>query len=440
MAIPSTSHCRSNYPMQVIFAVAKHLTASMLSYQTHTLANGLTVVAHYDAGSPLFSMNIIYRVGSRDEDAGRTGFAHLFEHLMFGGSVNIPRYDEPLQKAGGTNNAFTNSDFTSYYLTLPAANAETAFWLESDRMLGLAFSEKSLEVQRGVVVEEFRQNYLNQPYGDIWLLMRPLAYTIHPYRWPTIGMKPEHIEQAQLDDVRAFFRKYYHPANAVMAVAGSIKPEKVFSLAEKWFGPIPSNEVPDRAVPAEPPQRQPRWKHHEAKVPNSLIVKAWPIPGRHTADYYTADLLSDLLGSGYSSRLFTQLVKKKHLFAEVSAWVSGDEHPGLLIISGKLNNQVSFEQADESIQQVLKQITEQGPLNDEVRKVKNRYITQRAFSLQGVEDKAQTLAESTYYGNTALANETPKHYMAVSGKMMQDFASRYLTATSSNTLYYAVSQ
>jgi len=408
----------------------------MLAYETHTLANGLTVVAHYDVNSPLLSMNIIYRVGSRDEDPERTGFAHLFEHLMFGGSVNIPRYDEPLQMAGGTNNAFTNSDFTSYYLTLPVSNAETAFWLESDRMLGLAFSEKSLEVQRNVVVEEFRQNYLNQPYGDIWLLLKPLAYTTHPYRWPTIGMKPEHIEQANLEDVKKFFKTYYHPSNAVMAVAGSLKPETVFALAEKWFGTVEPGRIPDRKVPQEPMQTEARLLRHKANVPNSMIFKVWPMPERYSDDFFTADLLSDLLGSGQSSRLFYKLVKKQALFAEISASVSGDEHPGLFIISGKLNDGVSFEQAEKAIESELELIRQETPSSQEVNKLKNRFLTQHAFSVQGVGDKAQQLAEGAYFGNTNLANEIDSKYLAVTGQMMNQFACRFLRTETCNTMHY----
>lgn len=408
----------------------------MLAYETHTLANGLTVVAHYDAYSPLLSMNIIYRVGSRDEDPERTGFAHLFEHLMFGGSVNIPRYDEPLQMAGGTNNAFTNSDFTSFYLTLPVSNAETAFWLESDRMLGLAFSEKSLEVQRNVVVEEFRQNYLNQPYGDIWLLLKPLAYTTHPYRWPTIGMKPEHIEQAELTDVRSFHDRFYHPANAVMAVAGKMKPDQVFAMAEKWFGPIESGLKPDRKIPPEPKQTEARWLRHKAKVPNSMIYKVWPMPERHTDEFFTADLLSDLLGSGHSSRLFSKLVKKLSLFAEISASVSGDEHPGLFIISGKLNDGVSFAQAEKAIETELELIRQETPSSQEVNKLKNRFLTQYAFSFHGVGDIAQHLAEGAYFGNTNLANEIDSKYLAVSGQMMNQFACHFLRSETCNTMYY----
>lgn len=412
----------------------------MLAYQTHRLANGLTVVAHYDAGSPLLAMNIIYRVGSRDEDPDKTGFAHLFEHLMFGGSINIPRYDEPLQMAGGTNNAFTNSDYTSYYLTLPAANAETAFWLESDRMLGLAFSEKSLDVQRNVVVEEFRQNYLNQPYGDIWLLLRPLVYKYHPYRWPTIGMKPEHIEQAQLSDVKAFFAKHYHPANAVMAVAGNLTPDKAFTLAEKWFGPISAAPLHDRTIPAEPPQNEPRQLWHEANVPDKVIFKVWHMPGRFSENYFAGDLLSDLLGSGHSSRLYTNLVKRKKLFAEISASVSGDEHPGMFKISGKVHRHVSFETAEQAIDAELERIRQELPDKNEVQKLKNRFITERAFSMQGVTHKAQHLAECTYFGNTSLVNEMDIHYLNVTETMIQEFARRYLTANTCNTMYYAQKQ
>ncbi|MBK9292457.1 MAG: insulinase family protein [Bacteroidetes bacterium] len=412
----------------------------MLAFETHTLPNGLQLVAHYDPHSPLFSMNIIYRVGSRDEDPERTGFAHLFEHLMFGGSLHIPRYDEPLQMAGGTNNAFTNSDFTSYYLTLPAANAETAFWLESDRMLGLAFSEKSLEVQRNVVVEEFRQNYLNQPYGDIWLLIRPLAYKVHPYRWPTIGMHPAHIEGASLEDVKSFFAKHYHPANAVMATAGNLKPDQVFALAEKWFGPIPAAPVPDRSLPAEPPQQEARHLWHQAKVPDKVIYKAWHMPARYTKDYFAGDLLSDLLGSGFSSRLFHKLVRKKMLFSEVNAFVSGDEHPGLFIVSGKIRPGVSMEAAEQAIVSEVEQLGNEAPKSEEFLKIRNRFITQHAFAMQGVAEKAQNLAESTYFGNTNLVNELDHHYLQVKARMLSDFVVRYLNPNNCNTLYYVPKQ
>src|SRR5690554_812885 len=230
----------------------------MVKYNRFILKNGLRVLVHEDPSTPMAVMNILYDVGARDEDEDQTGFAHLFEHLMFGGSVNIPQYDKPLQLVGGENNAFTSNDITNYYITLPAVNLETAFWLESDRMLGLAFNEKSLEVQRNVVCEEFKQRYLNQPYGDAWLRLRPLAYQVHPYRWATIGRALEHIEQARMEDVKAFFAKHYTPENAILAVAGHVRTDDVKQLAEKWFGPISSGERYVRRLPVEPEQLEPR--------------------------------------------------------------------------------------------------------------------------------------------------------------------------------------
>src|SRR6185369_13112206 len=275
----------------------------MIEYNRTTLSNGLTVIVHEDESTPLVTVNILYKVGARDEDPNRTGFAHLFEHLMFGGSVNIPDYDAPLQVAGGDNNAFTNNDITNYYLTLPAQNLETAFWLESDRMLNLAFSEKSLDVQRSVVIEEFKQRYLNQPYGDVWLLLRPLAYQKHPYKWATIGKEISHIEDATMQDVKPFFKKHYNPANAILVVAGDVELEQVKQLCEKWFEPIPSGKKIERKLPAEPKQKEKRTFNTEAKVPANALYKTFHMPGRFHKDYYAVDMLGDILSRGESSRL-----------------------------------------------------------------------------------------------------------------------------------------
>ncbi|MFM8346611.1 MAG: M16 family metallopeptidase, partial [Bacteroidota bacterium] len=286
----------------------------MVNFESFTLSNGLRVLVHEDPSVQIAVMNILYDVGARDEDPGRTGFAHLFEHLMFGGSANIPSYDEPLQLAGGENNAFTSNDITNYYLTVPAANLETGFWLESDRMMSLSFDPKVLDVQQKVVVEEFKQRYLNQPYGDVWLKLRPLAYQVHPYQWATIGKEPAHVEQATMEDVRGFFFRHYLPNNAILAVAGKVTVSQVRELAEKWFAPIPSGQIPARNLPVEPMQQSKRILTVEADVPAHALYKVYHMPGRNHPDYHAADLMSDILGKGQSSRLYRKLVREQEIF------------------------------------------------------------------------------------------------------------------------------
>src|SRR5476651_2360452 len=307
----------------------------MVKFNRFTLDNGLRVLVHEDNTTPMAVVNILYDVGSRDEDPEQTGFAHLFEHLMFGGSANIPSYDEPLQRVGGENNAFTSNDLTNYYITLPSANIETAFWLESDRMLSLAFSKKSLEVQRNVVIEEFKQRYLNQPYGDVWLRLRPMVYKKHPYRWDTIGKTIEHIENAKIGDVKAFFKKHYNPQNAIMIVGGNVDTEQVKQLAEKWFGPIPAGQKYHRDLPQEALQQDERRETVKAKVPLNSLYIAFQMPGRTDEAFHACDLIGDLLSRGNSSRMYKTLVKEKQIFSEVHASMTGSLDTGMFIIDGK---------------------------------------------------------------------------------------------------------
>src|ERR1044071_3521328 len=295
----------------------------MIAFKEFELENGLRVIVHEDRTVQIAVMNILYDVGSRDEQPHKTGFAHLFEHLMFGGSKNIPSYDEPLQLVGGENNAFTNTDITNYYLTVPASNLETGFWLESDRMLSLSFDPKVLEVQRKVVIEEFKQRYLNQPYGDVWLKLRPLAYQSHPYQWATIGKEIAHIEEATMDDVKDFFFAHYLPNNAVLVVAGNVTVDQIKQLSKKWFEPIPAGKKLERKLPLEPKQKGKRILNVEAKVPANALYKAYHMPGRFHADYYATDLLSDILSRGQSSRLYQKLVKEKEIFTSISSFVMG---------------------------------------------------------------------------------------------------------------------
>jgi len=408
----------------------------MIHFEKFTLNNGLRVVVHCDNSTPMAAMSIIYDVGSRDEDPEKTGFAHLFEHLMFGGSVNIPKYDEPLEKAGGINNAYTSNDLTNYYLSLPAPNIETGFWLESDRMYQLAFSEKSLEVQQNVVTEEFRQTHLNQPYGDAWMLLRPLAYTIHPYRWPTIGKEISHIQNAVMEDVRAFYNTYYNPDNAVLAVSGNVTTTLVQQLAEKWFAPIENTGQHRRNLPAEPVQTDPRFLEVEREVPADMIYKAWKMHHRNDPGYYAADLLSDILGNGKSSRLFRRLVMEKKVFTELECYVTGSFDPGLLVISGRPSEGVKIGDAEKAILDEVSILLEEKPENGELQKVKNKVEAHLKFSQMNVLNKAINLAFGEILGDAGLINSEFEKYNAVTKEQILQVAGEVLHPSKCSTMYY----
>lgn len=410
----------------------------MIDYQYFSLSNGLKVYVHEDASTPLAAVNIAYNIGSRDEDENKTGFAHLFEHLMFGGSMHIPSYDEPLQKVGGENNAFTSPDITNYYITLPSQNLETAFWLESDRMMGLSFDPQVLEVQRKVVIEEFKQRYLNQPYGDAWLQLRPLAYKVHPYKWATIGKEISHIENATMEDVKAFFYKYYIPNNAVLVVAGNVKTEDVKALAEKWFGPIPAGKPYQRNLPAEPQQIEKRTKTVYADVPLDAIYKAYHMPQKYTKGYHIADLLSDVIGRGKSSRLYEQLVKKEKMFNSLGAYVTGSLDPGLLVIHGKLNEDVSPEAGEAAIDRVLQEVKETVVGEEELQKVKNQAEATLIFSEVELLNRAMNLAFAALEGDPDYVNREPAIIQQVTALEVQTMANDILIPENCSTLYYKV--
>lgn len=408
----------------------------MVKFNRFTLDNGLRVLVHEDHATPMAVLNILYDVGARDEDPDKTGFAHLFEHLMFGGSVNIPHYDVPLQRVGGENNAFTTNDITNYYITLPVGNIETAFWLESDRMLSLAFSEKSLEVQRNVVIEEFKQRYLNQPYGDVWLKLRPLVYKKHPYRWATIGKELKHIEDARIEDVKAFFKKHYNPQNAIMVVAGNVDTENVKTLAEKWFGPIPAGEKYNRSLPQEPEQHEARRETVTAKVPLNDLYIAFHMPGRLEPGYYELDLISDVLSRGYSSRLYKNLVKDKELFSEIHAYNMGSFDNGMFVIEGKPLEHVGIEQAEAAIWEELEQLKTELVADDELMKVKNKTESTMVFSEMGLLDKAMNLAQFELFGDADMLNHETDKYLAVTAKQIQEQAQKVFRKDNSSTLVY----
>ena len=407
----------------------------MILFKEFELDNGLRVIVHEDPTVQIAVMNILYDVGSRDERPDKTWFAHLFEHLMFGGSKNIPNYDEPLQRVGGENNAFTNTDITNYYLTLPASNIETGFWLESDRMMSLSFDPKVLEVQRKVVIEEFKQRYLNQPYGDVWLKLRPLAYEVHPYQWATIGKDISHIEQATMDDVREFFFKFYVPDNAILVVAGNVTLDQVRALSEKWFGPI-SPGKPQRKLPAEPRQHGKRSLNVQANVPANAFYKAWHMPGRFHNDYYAIDLLSDLLGRGQSSRLYQKLVKEKEIFTSISSFLMGTIDPGLVVVSGRVNNRVELEAAENEVDKVISELRDNHLSDEELNKVKNQAESILEFGEVEVINRAMNLAFAKLSGDANLVNTEAKSIERVTTEDIKRVSNDVLHESNANTLYY----
>jgi zinc protease len=408
----------------------------MIGFSEFTLDNGLKVIVHEDPTVQIAVMNILYDVGSRDELPEKTGFAHLFEHLMFGGSKNISSYDEPLQLVGGENNAFTNTDITNYYLTLPATNIETGFWLESDRMLSLSFEPKVLEVQRKVVIEEFKQRYLNQPYGDVWLKLRPLAYTTHPYQWATIGKEISHIENATMEDVHDFFYSHYLPNNAIMVVAGNVTVEQVRALSEKWFGPIPAGKVRPRILSEEPRQQSKRFQQIDAKVPADAFYKAWHMPGRFHDAYYAIDLLSDVLSRGQSSRLYQRLVKEKEIFTSISSFLMGTLDPGLFVVSGRVKPGITLAQAESEVQQVLDEIIANGVSEEELAKVKNQAESSIEFAEIEVMNRAMNLAFAKLSGDANLVNHEIQLIEKVTVSDIHDIAKEILKESNASTLYY----
>lgn len=409
----------------------------MISFEKFTLSNGLKVIVHQDISTPIVAFNLLYDVGARDENENQTGFAHLFEHLMFGGSINIPNFDEPLQKVGGENNAFTSNDITNYYITLPKENLETAFWLESDRMLSLAFTEKSLEVQRQVVVEEFKQNYLNQPYGDVWLLLRPLAYEKHPYKWATIGKEISHIENATMDDVKSFFHQFYLPNNAILSVAGNITIDEIKHLTEKWFGSIPKGKKSDRNLPKEPLQNAPRRLEVKRNVPANAIYKAYKMCSKTHPDFYATDLITDILSQGNSSKLYISLVKEQKLFSNINAYVLGSFDEGLLIISGNLSENTSFEAAENAIIEELEKLKKWSVNEKELQKVKNKIESIQAFSETNVLNKAMNLAINELLGDANKVNTDIENYRKVTVEDVLRLSNQLFNENNCSTLIYA---
>lgn len=408
----------------------------MVDFTRCTLENGLKVLIHEDKSTHLAALNLLYDVGSRDEDPELTGLAHLLEHLMFSGTSKIPEFDLPLQMAGGENNAFTNNDITNYYITLPADNIETGFWLESDRMNELDFSEKNLSVQKSVVIEEFNQRYLNQPYGDVMLLLRPLAYKVHPYTWPTIGKNTSHIEKSQVDHVKEFFFSHYAPNNAILTVTGNIDPGMIQSLAEKWFGPIRRREVKKRNIPSEPIQQSGRDLTVEKNVPVDAIYKAWHIGTRGSDDFCCLDLITDLLAGGESGRLHTKLIREKNLFSEINAYLTSDIDPGLLILTGKLMKGITVEEAERGVNDLINDIKVNPVPEPEMEKVKNKFESSLILANTSILNKAMNLAYYELLGDASLINKEITRYRAINQDIVKAVSAKYLTEENCSTIHY----
>ncbi len=408
----------------------------MVKFEKRVLKNGLTVIVNYDNTTPLVAMNILYKVGARNESEDKTGFAHLFEHLMFGGSVNIPSYDEPLQRAGGENNAFTNNDFTNYYLTIPSQNIETGFWLESDRMLSLAFSKKSLEVQRSVVIEEFKQRYLNQPYGDVWLNLRPLAYKTHPYKWATIGKDISHIENATMDDVKGFFHAWYRPDNAILTLSGNIQPQEAFALSEKWFGEINSSKGRTAQWEKEGKQTERRSQTFHKDIPANAIYKAYHAGSRLSKNFHATELLADVLSGSKSSRLYQALVKEQKLFSSLQAYFLGDLDESLFIIEGHLNDNIKMEDAEKGIDEQLSKIMTEMISERELTIVKQKTESALVFSEIGIANRALNLAYFEMLGDVNLINGQLETYGKITREQILETAKEIFCTENESVMYY----
>ena len=408
----------------------------MITFEKHTLANGLQVAANRDRCSKMAALNLLYKVGARNENPEQTGFAHLFEHLMFRGTRRIPNFDAPVQMACGENNAFTNNDYTDYYITLPTPNIETAFWLESDRMTGLSLSRRKLETEKRVVLEEFNQRYLNQPYGDVTKLLREMVYRVHPYRWCAIGRTPEHVAAATLEDAERFYRRYYRPSNAILSVSGDIEPEQVFAMAERWFGEIPDTPAHHDPLPAEPMQTSARRLEVDRDVPATAITIAFPMGGRLSRDYYLLDLISDLLSGGESARLYDSLIRRRRLFSAINAYITGDIDPGMFIITGQIMEGVSEQQAEEALWEELRQLQEVAVGGYELEKVKNKFEAGVMFGELNVMNKAMNIGYYLMLGHPDLINSETDIFRSINAYDIIRESRRIFRPELSSTLIY----
>lgn len=407
-----------------------------INFEKIILDNGLKVLVHQDKSAPIIAFNMLYNIGSKHENPTKTGLAHLFEHLMFGGTKKVPEFDELIDMVGGENNAFTNNDFTNYYLSIPKDNIETAFFIESDRMVNLNLNHKRLEVQKKVVVEEFIQRYNNQPYGDASLLYRPMVFTRHSYGWSTIGKDISHIESVTLEEALAFYNSYYMPNNAILVIAGDVDPKEMFELSKKWFGDIPKGVFDNRIIEEEPPQKEARELTVYRDVPHNAIYKVYPICDRKNQNYYVFDLISDVLSNGESSRMYVELVKKQRLFNSINAYISGDMDKGFFLISGHLEEGVDMEKAEKAIEAQIQELVDQKIRKEELQKIKNKLETSVVFTNIKVLEKAMNLAYFELLGDASLINLEDQKYQIVSEEDIQKVVSEYLKPELCSTLHY----
>ncbi len=408
----------------------------MITYDKRQLDNGLTVIVNRDRASRMAAVNLLYKVGARNESAHRTGLAHLFEHLMFRGTHEVPDFDTPVQMACGDNNAFTNNDYTDFYITLPVGNIETALWLESDRMTGLDLSQEAIEVEKRVVIEEFRQRYLNQPYGDQNMLLRDMVYKSHPYRWATIGLSPEHIEKASAEEIRDFYRRFYHPSNAILSISADIESERVFYLAEKWFAPIEDRPYAIPAIEPEPEQQQARRLEVERDVPATTITIAFQMGDRLSRDFFLGDMTSDLLAGGDSARLYERLIKRKRLFASTNAYISGDVDRGMFVFTGQLLPSTTEAEAEAAIWEEIDDLRACNITEYEVEKVKNKFEANTLFGELNVMNKAMNLGYYEMIGDLELINREVEIYRSQQAADVADFSKRTFRKENSSTLIY----
>jgi len=408
----------------------------MIDYQRYTLPNGLRLLVHEDHSTPMAAVSLQYDVGSRDELPERTGFAHLFEHLMFGGSRNAPSYDDPLQMAGGENNAFTNNDLTNFYVSLPAENLDTALWLEADRMAGLTINENTLDVQRRVVVEEFKETCLNEPYGDAWHHISDLSYTTHPYRWPTIGLTPKHIEEASLEEVRDFYQRHYNPGNAILAITGAVRSEVVYRKVLRYFGHLPSGKTPQRSIEQEPPQRSSRRREVKARVALDSLYLTFPMPHRTHPDFFVLDLLTDVLAEGPSSRLYRRLLKDRELATTIDAYVTGTHDAGLVVVEAKPREGVTLEELEAAILIELDELRRDCVHPMELQKIKNKLDSSLTFSELSIVNKAINLAFYEGIGDVSLINNEDEIYARVTVEDLRQAAGEYLRPDCCSTVLY----
>ena len=408
----------------------------MIHFNSHRLKNGLRLIHHYNATTSMVAVNLLFDVGSSDENPSKTGLAHLMEHLMFSGSKHVAKFDDMLQRAGGDSNAWTSCDVTNYYDVLPVHNLETALWLESERLVNLNLTEENIAIQKSVVTEEFKQRYLNQPYGDVLHLTHGLAYEVHPYRWPTIGLDVDTIKSFTSDDIINFHNRFYSVNNMVLCISGNVDFDTAVKLVEKWFGDIEPYDIAPRNLPEEPVQQQCRFITHKSEVPNNMLFLTYHMCSRTSADYPVSDIISDILGNGMSSRFYQQLILNTNMFADVDASVMGARDPGLFYIRARLEQGVDFDKARDAINEVLRQLIDGGATQHEIDKCVNKYISNKLFENVGYAEKAVSLCMHELLWGAQGINTENDRYREITPQAVNSVASQLFDSNNCSIIYY----